>query len=75
MYECPDGHRVHELVWSPLPGQLAVASLLLEVEAEREGKMRAIAATGPIMSRKPGKNGGSTFPSTSGRGKREAPAG
>src|SRR5918998_960939 len=27
LYECPDGYRVHELVWSLVPGRAAVASL------------------------------------------------
>jgi hypothetical protein len=34
LYECPDGYRVHELYWSPLPGQPAVASLMPVVEEE-----------------------------------------
>jgi hypothetical protein len=27
LYECPDGYRVHELLWSVVPGRSAVASL------------------------------------------------
>jgi len=27
LYECPDGYRVHELVWHLVPGRSAVASL------------------------------------------------
>jgi hypothetical protein len=27
LYECPDGYRVHELMWSVVPGRSAVASL------------------------------------------------
>jgi hypothetical protein len=37
LYECPDGYRVHELVWSLLPGRPAVASLLPVVEEEGYG--------------------------------------
>ena len=27
LYECPDGYRVHELIWHLVPGRSAVASL------------------------------------------------
>jgi hypothetical protein len=27
LYECPDGYRVHELLWPLVPGRSAVASL------------------------------------------------
>ena len=27
LYECPDGYRIHELIWHPVPGRSAVASL------------------------------------------------
>jgi hypothetical protein len=27
LYECPDGYRVHELLWPLIPGRSAVASL------------------------------------------------
>ena len=32
LYDCPDGYRVHELLWSVVPGRSAVASLYPEEE-------------------------------------------
>jgi hypothetical protein len=31
LYQCPEGYRVHELLWPVVPGQAAVASLYPEV--------------------------------------------
>lgn len=34
LYDCPDGYRVHELLWSVVPGRSAVASLYPEDEVD-----------------------------------------
>jgi hypothetical protein len=31
LYECPEGYRVHELLWPVMPGRAAVATLYPEV--------------------------------------------